>query len=438
MKTIILTGASLIALSLGGAAMAQEANTVNETTNPIAAAPTFTETAGFGNEAVVTQSGDGNEAIVDQTDSTGDGFASINQQLIGDNYAKVDQNGAGDNKASIDQASTTDTNGFVPAGEPGLPTDRDTPDRAPVAGASQTAVITQTNDIVGSAEANEASIRQGVSGVRGFANEARITQDGSNNTTTIEQGGGTNTSDGNMFSIVNQVGSDNVAQNRQGEADYSNIEQNGNGNTAVVDQNYIVGVIGRTSDVFQGGDDNQAEVIQTGSGASSSVLQGLDALSNNNLAFVEQASAATSLIEQGGLGNNEARTVQSASASGAMAFVDQIGQSNESLIMQTAASTARANQAGELGDSSIFQNGVGNTATLTQFAGSVNETSLITQNGTNGTVTVNQRGMNNVSEVLQSSGDLNMATVNQNGIGDFSTITQSGNGNTAMVTQGTN
>ncbi len=438
MKRISRTAGSVAALLISGAASAQTV-----TVNPVEAGG-VPDAAGFfssippsaGNQANLIQRSSGNQARVDQAGGT-EGVALVVQGNSaadsGANDAQIDQRGSGTNEAMIQQASTNTSNGIAAEGELPLPAGRDTPDRTARGGFRQQAKIYQTST---GGDANSAVILQGVSGVRGFQNEAGILQNGSGNDAAIQQGGGTNQQDGRMFSLVDQEGDGNVAENIQGEADYSYVNQRGDGNEAYVDQSYERLPFRRSSDVGQEGNGNVASVVQRARETDSSVLQGLrSAGSEDNKARVDQkigSIRATSVIMQDGK-LNEATNTQSGVR--AKAFVDQIGERNVSEVRQAALSIATVNQFGDDGISEVVQTAAGNTATVTQAVGSAFADSFIEQSGAGNLAEVTQGNDANASDILQA-GSLNQAFVFQTvGSNNGSTISQTGSRAIATVHQ---
>lgn len=248
----------------------------------------------------------------------------------------------------------------------------------------------------------------------GEASTALVTQENSGNDSFVDQSAASATA------IVDQQSSDtsafvsgsprlNVLDSTPGNdvfdtvrANFSNIEQSNTGDmTADVGQ---FGV-GNRSDLRQSNPSGTAVTFmrQFGDNHNSDVLQTGDGLISIGQGDFSSGAGNNSLVEQAGANN--------------IAFVNQIGELNESQINQTAGSASNLADVDQDGDSSfsgIEQSGSNNSANLIQTLGSADNVSLIIQDGS-----------------------MNNATVTQNATDNFSQVTQNGTGNMVTVTQGT-
>lgn len=279
-------------------------------------------------------------------------------------------------------------------------------------------------DLIQTGQLNRSDIRQ--SNASGVAT-AMVVQDGIFNNSDIKQTAAS-------AAIVNQLGT-------YGDND-SLIEQNADGASATVNQ------FGNTTSNGPSFPTNQSLILQNDE-ATASVTQ----TGSQNFSDIDQragANKATATVIQttapAGIGSNDplnsSTIIQSAQTS---AFVNQIGQGNTSMVMQSGANTTpgngfasavEVNQLGFNGNSSVTQSGKGNEAGVMQLAGSEFAESLIEQGGNDNLARVEQGGLRNMSDIFQT-GSNNTATVGQYSDNNFSTVNQSGNGNTATVTQGT-
>lgn len=313
-----------------------------------------------------------------------------------------------------------------------------------------------------------------------------VTQDGSNASATNNQPGTGNTAvvvqtaTRGANSQIDQAGASNFAEVEQVDngmlsAHNSTIDQGGNQNIAFLIQNERGSSAGQFSDIDQSGSENYADVAQTGFADDSFVTQSSD----GNSAIVIQES----LVNGIGFTTNQTSTVIQSGTGGHIANVSQtLGPTNNSYVEQQGdTNTATAIQISLRHDLDIIQTGNGNIATvsqgqfvfgpgesiafveqignfnqstITQVQSSRNNNARSTQSGDNGRSTIIQEGVpftidsrnNNatLNQLLGSSGAVslidqtgedNMATVTQGGIGDMSTVMQNGNDNVANVSQ---
>ncbi|OBV12072.1 hypothetical protein [Erythrobacter dokdonensis] len=297
-------------------------------------------------------------------------------------------------------------------------------------GTSNTAVVEQTS-VTGAVSTVEQS------GSVNFAEVEQIDNGLSSvHRSTIDQGGDRNTafliqnergSSAGQFSDIDQSGSDNYADVAQtGFADDSFVTQSSDGNSAIVIQDSVLNGVGfitnQTSTVIQSGTGGHiANVSQTQGILSNSYVEqqgdtntatAIQIATRQDLDIIQTGNGNIATVSQGqilfGPGEN-------------IAFVEQIGNFNQSTITQVQSSStnnARSTQSGDNGRSTIIQEGEpvmnarNNSATLNQLLGSSEAVSLIDQ-----------------------MGEDNIASVTQGGIGDMSTVIQNGNGNMATVSQ---
>lgn len=275
-----------------------------------------------GNKAGVEQDGIHNQALIDQQSQAG---WTIVNQLGEDNSADVRQ---------IDRLLSTAplslNRAYVGQVSFNTPSGMNT--------YSQWAIINQSfSDVGGGLRPNHAAIQQG--GIRalsdadqnvplvaiGWNNVAQIDQDGSGNDAVIQQGaenaivfsaGAGDTLGQNNRGLVVQVGFDNSAVLSQEDDSTATIKQFGYDNRAFIQQDGDPDLNENFSLVEQGlagadASNNFATVLQLGYNARSTVLQE----SSDNQALVEQtfrAAEADSFIRQTGGNGNYANVLQDA------------------------------------------------------------------------------------------------------------------------------
>ena len=152
----------------------------------------------------------------------------------------------------------------------------------------------------------------------------------------------------------------------------------------------------------------------------------------NNEANVLQAGiGATSTVDQSGR-NDFAYVDQLVGSDGSASTINQIGAGGD-----RSENTARVIQSGAMGESTITQGGFNSLAELEQ-SGDGNLSTILqtgTVDGFGNIADVLQSGADNVSTVTQV-GSLNVASVTQTSDLNVSNVSQTGIGNTATVTQG--
>ena len=245
MKLRLATAASIIALTFASSAMAQS-NTSN-----------------------VTQYGETNGATIEQIGAGANNTSTVNQG--------VDNNDSALNTAEVDQDGTN--------------------------------VLKNDSIINQDGEGNSAVVSQGGSGVGIDYNDSFIDQNGNGNSANVTQGDLVLSNE----STITQSGSQNTATVSQGGDEgvnlgpnLSTVEQIGFSNDAIVTQGGLGAV--NTSDVYQNGDgiggDNFASVDQ---GGSSINWSDIDQYGNLDSAMVIQNAGAgvinNSTVYQNGVGN---------------------------------------------------------------------------------------------------------------------------------------
>lgn len=464
------------------------------------------------NYSEIEQNEDGNDAEIDQTGASGPAAANYGRIVQGrtgadsdqNNRARLDQDGTGQ-QAYIEQVSSPfDNTANVQAqGEPTnfgfgstsslFTSDIATP-AADLAGARNNVEVNQ-EDGAGTG-GNQVIVQQG-STITGFASGGGaynstvfIDQSGTTNLASVQQGGGDVDNDGNNQSRIGQTGTNNTAENRQGEADRSRIFQTGTGNEAYVDQTPQADpaqanqdAYGRQSYVAQNGDTNFTQVTQNGSRNTSAVLQGDDGTlagggtgdpSNANRAEVTQngqdgfSQVIQGVFDVAGVttnSDNTARVVQEDTAERENAYVQQGNTGNTTDVRQAGeGDSAVVNQFGQNGVIEVWQGvaypdasrnnvayvdqeatAIGTPGAGTPFAG-------VYQNGESNTADVTQRNGPHYTFVTQgrringggeTPSTFNVATVTQEGAagqgGQQAVVTQGydllSNNNTATVEQ---
>ena len=292
-------------------------------------------------------------------------------------------------------------------------------------GTKNSAASYQDNGVgVGS---NQAFIKQigNVTSLSGRLNRAEVHQSGSRNESTQMQEGDRNSS------LVNQMGDDNVSWARQGtneqaEKNWVEVQQDGNGNESRTLQTYD----NNRALVDQFGDDNKSDIEQR---AFSNGTQG-------HAAEVDQdGNRNQAIIDQDGLGaRNEATSIQfggdNKSYQEQYATSSTNNQGNNALVTQGDGSTTTQIE------TDLWTNGlltVDNIANGSFNPGADNSIARQVQYGTNNAVEAQQFGEGNQSlqiqgnSLLAPNSDGNRALVVQNAYGN-----PAGGGNKAAQLQG--
>jgi len=266
-------------------------------------------------------------------------------------------------------------------------------------------------------------------------NNASITQVGSSNSGSLEQYGGSNSTNGNTANLY-QNGSNNTAYGYQGWA-YSGYGETSTTSqlqsynstvniTQINDKNYAA--------VFQyGGNSNNASVSQNGNSNVASITQGFIYTdfnytfttpvynTKNNNAYITQAGDNNhgKVMQLGS--NNSFNLSQSqgssvgydASVSGLLnvrdAYFHQDGNNNQFNGSQTDGAKLDAVSEGISGYFGSFQKGNGNNITLIQD---------------NGNAIMQQLGNYNTAALYQGGGNSNNAKILQNGNSNFANVIQ--------------
>lgn len=254
-----------------------------------------------------------------------------------------------------------------------------------------------------------------------------------NNTRDITTAGGTN----NIATCDNTTGSNNacVITQRDGDNNFSDIDQFGDGNRATNEQTGS----NNDSDIDQTGP-TSADGTALGAGNSATVLQTSAFPRSTDAAF----NANSSTVAQTGVRNVAGVTQSNTSTSTTTAANATVGtgaggntsNGNVSSVTQVSATDVSTGGVANAGNFVRVDQGAGNNR--------LGQSSTITQNGGSQSATVNQLFAGNFSTIRQgvagatadaaSSG--NRAAVSQNGQAGTSTIAQDNRNNTALVTLG--
>ncbi len=439
MKNLFRTTASITAIGVASLALASPAFAQSNDS-------TVTQT-GEDNEANVTQAGSDNSSTITQDGTlrpaaSADGVsnrATVGQRGTG-GISEVDQ--TGDNGAFVTQATTSQDvlSTIIQENAGGGAIN--------VASAIQRGLGGGEGSLTGSiieqtGNAGRARVRQEVgtvdadsvltqSGLREFAEVFQIEgaalsgvdQSGTDLLAEVYQSG-------DNLSVIFQSGADNSIGVRQdGEGNFSGITQGGSDNTIGTPayDNAALGTGDAELGVFQLGDFNESQILQTGTNGDIDVVQDGD----DNLSDIEQSGNMSTIevTQDGAEGFNTAVVTQTADTSSVtinqtrdalapvpnfednFALVDQAGVDQSAIVDQT----------GDEQTSRIFQSGSENAADVlqTMFA----NTSRVEQTGSEGVADINQNGTNSVSRLVQSGAD-NFAQVNQTGDDQRSVIDQS-------------
>jgi hypothetical protein len=366
--------------------------------------------------ADVDQLGNNNLSNVTQTSALNNARLDATVLQDGDwNNSAVTQGGQ-DNEASVSQDGNYHASTVTQSGEDADATVTQT-------GNNQTSFVTQQDDAGASA-----TVRQG-NGVAGSAfntsrvtqnalnADADVTQEGSYNLSEVTQGrtAGTAFQTNGQQAVINQSGDDNKSYATQtGSQGDLVVDQSGDFNTSTVVQSGFANESGDitmlTAGVDQQGSYNETTITQSGQLSSATALQTGD----NNDAFITQSvnnapnpaggpdpTVATARIEQsgdfnvstinqfGGDATQSARLMNATSIQAGMNNNSFISQTNSLVDASASANMVMATQNGDFGMSSIIQDGVGLSATLTQ-------------GGTNNQSTINQSFNSNSANVSQN------------------------------------
>ncbi|WP_028238947.1 hypothetical protein [Stutzerimonas azotifigens] len=275
----------------------------------------------------------------------------------------------------------------------------------------------------------------------GIDSDAAITQTGQDNWARVYQA----SSWGNSHTNVEQDGTGNLASiDQRGDVLWVDASQLGEANTLYVQQSGYLNSL----HAVQEGDGNFADVTQLWASTALVLQRGTD-----NFALIHQLSPSGTLsglsVTQDGV-DNQATINQGGDDMGASIYLDQIGVSNNALIEQGGHSLITFAQVGnsnhvDIGQSGISM-GIGGTT-----KGNLNEVT-VTQEGWDSGISIDQTGDGNIitatqnggfgaplSAEINQSGNLNEAALLQVSApmsgGQMASLLQSGTGNLATVTQ---
>ncbi|WP_320112646.1 hypothetical protein [Draconibacterium orientale] len=273
-----------------------------------------------------------------------------------------------------------------------------------------------------------------------------VNQQGNENTAGVEQQhtGDLSSRTGNLDAYIDQLGDGNTATQLQGPhtqqgATYAKIYQNGSDNTAF--QNQVK--YGNSAEIFQGGLGNAANQAQD-------IDLPLDAEGSFNTAYINQSGDYNSADQHQDGWSNEATIYQE--GDGNTATQDQTSWVSDAYISQSGDdNTATQDQSGKLNSASIDQSASESSATQTQVSlGSrasavydpLNDAEIIQMTGTGNTATQMQTMPAGVAtDILPNyayasqDGSSITATQTQTGGNNWSSAIQSGSGHTATLTQ---
>ncbi|EAQ28009.1 Curlin-associated protein [Erythrobacter sp. NAP1] len=444
MKKLAMTGASILALSMAGTAMAQSVSApadprtpdpapVIEDCPPGANNCSIIEQSGANNTATLTQTGDGNTSNIEQDGSGATGNAATVTQSGNNNDSDIDQiNGSARGIATVTQSGDNAASTIVQ--------DSVVLDNFPTR-----ATVQQTGDGASSVIFQLGTRNSSVSVVQDGDNDSYVEQsvNGFEPTATVRQSGGTGN---NAFAI--QEG-DRVDLGN-GNTNGNGITQNGNDNFSDVFQ--LAGSRFVTAQTDQEGDRNDSIIIQSNNG---NVDARVDQLGDDNISSIVQTGVAgngifngvnVDIIQSGS--DNLSRVEQNNVTTGADAsgiLVEQNEDGNDSFISQSSG-TGRAQVTQTSTDTSGMVLGtdglaiLDTTDPLNPVFNSVRANySNIVQDGAERTeITVDQTGFGNRSDARQTNNNAGgdaIAFVTQNGTGNNSDIDQD-DASMATVRQG--
>jgi len=421
-------------------------------------------------EAKVKSTGDDNSVDIDQKsgNATDADFALADVKQVGDeNSATIDQNRRRKTNARLDQLGNVNTAEVFQG--PGDDLEGYNDQRATQEGDNNTLRVVQTRnpnnlsentgnsfekvgvDQIG--DNNFAEIIQGADNGGGvFGNEARLKQDGNDNTANMRQGGsGFPAGSANSnFQDAQQTGNghDLTTQQTGKENDIEILQfENGRG--------------GYTADIDQDGERNSSVVNQTSGGLAGGGLITIDQIGNDNDIDANQGTFGTADLDQMGNRNTidliQQKNGTSFASDAGTITVDQSGADNVLTARQENDVEATVNQTGNSNNVDLFQkneasndglttatidiDGDNNAFDVSQNIGASNNVDVDILGSDNGLTSTGaagaifQSGAANETK-LTISGDDNNFNISQTGDGNMSTNIQTGNNNTINVTQG--
>lgn len=288
-----------------------------------------------------------------------------------------------------------------------------------IIGSESSSDVTQSgNDNV--AEVTQEVVPAGISAFNVPANDSIIDQIGDNSRATVRQTSSDPGSAPGNAALISQ-NSSNVLQLNRGVALNARIVQGAPG----------AGTVNNYAEINQGGNfTNMSALDDSGSGVTARSRQfGSENTSTINQQILDQNAdpSTRALVDQTG-GSNISNVLQQ----GAQQFtdVDQTGDNNVSDVMQG------NNNNGHPATAIVLQTGDDNESYIDQVAQNV--TATVTQTGNQNASDIDQTGGSRFSDatVLQT-GDLNNSTIAQgtNGRRSTATVTQTGNTSDSVITQ---
>jgi len=419
--------------------------------------------------AIVDSDGNDNSVDIDQRSNTASDadFALADVKQVGDeNSATIDQNRRRKANARLDQLGDVNTAEVFQG--PGDDLEGYNDQRATQDGYNNTLRVVQTRnpnnlsentgnsfekvgvDQIG--DNNFAEIIQGADNGGGvFGNEARLKQDGNDNTANMRQGG-------SGFPAGNANGNFQDAQQINDGHDLT-TQQTGKDNEIVILQRET-GRGGNTADIDQDGERNSSDVEQNSGGLAGGGLMTIDQVGNDNDIDAKQGTFGTADLDQNGNDNTIDLTQQKngtsfASDAGTIT-VNQDGNANVLTANQENDVEATVNQIGSDNNVDLFQkneasndglttatidiDGDNNAFSVSQKIGASNDVDVDIIGSDNGLTStgaagaISQEGAANQATLTINGSDNNF-NISQTGNGNMSTNTQTGNNNTVHVTQ---
>jgi hypothetical protein len=423
MKSVILAGASALALLTAGAAFAADPSST-ATIDQIGTSALAADANGANNN---------NSATIDQTYANADtGTLAKIVQRDQDNTATVTQSNSG-NTASVTQMQ----NQFAGNGAGNIASVTQNGQQGSVSTYQDGVNFAQVQQNGGSygeksyvyQGGSQAYGSGGVEITQGGVNENAVAfQQGVNNSAFINQfgnGGGVGATAAESFDGVNNT-TNNYLTTPSAIASYPGANNNGISTGALSIQNGV----GNNSAISQYGYSSYAVNAASGNG---------NVQTANQFGGAYQASSDSQAF-----GNGNTSTVNQYAGT-AVSATFQYGDANTATVAQNGSSTSL------IGQGTVIENGAGlqtrpvggsdDMAAVTQ--NNNGELSIINQEGSFETASVTQSGFGDTSKVYQTNGEAT-ATVTQSGTNDYSHIYQSGDiyggayANTATVSQGQN
>ena len=416
--------ASILAMSLSGAAFAQTSADINQKGQDNAAYAEQVENANGSVAATIVQSGNNNRAGnpdssavspaaggIWQKDSGGNTMAEI-RQTGNSNLGMVMQEGVTGKYARVTQIGNSHTGTIAQQGGTGGGAE------LMQTGEGQSATITvkppSANPIYNSGVVEVSQFSRGNQAevVHAGPGKTKVVQAGDNNTArldsvaslfsglSVEQYGRDNTASATSLGAVRQYGDRNSAALlgfvrgfRGASSDYNirgDITQMGSDNSARINQSSSVG--GGFASINQAGSSNVAsietsgryqgftQIEQRGFANSASIMQ--LSFEAGNVSISQEGTGHRSTVQQKGFGGDQASTAQTGASNTAEiyqesfyneAMITQDGYRNRAVVAQgaengfeTSSNMARITQQGNNFQAAIYQNGIRNSAAIRQ------------------------------------------------------------------------